>query len=117
MKKLGLVALLVVLTLIVTATIVQADPWSAVDSGYTVSTNYHGQEIDITSPPTDLFAKVGIRTSVLDKFGLTLDEVYVELRDPNGNVVDDYTVDSFTLSSSPKGNPILYGETGYSAGE
>lgn len=121
MKKIGLVAVLAVLTLIATTTIVQADPWSAVDSGYAVSTNYHGQEIDITSPPTDLFAKVGIRTSVLAKFGLTLDYVYVELRDPNGDVVDDDIVGDqpgeLNLSPpySPKGNEIWYGETDHLA--
>ena len=57
MKKLGLVALLVVLTLITTPTIVQADPWSALSSGYAVTTVPFPQEN--VMPGDSVTAKAG----------------------------------------------------------
>lgn len=108
MKKLGLLALLVVLTLIATPAIVQADPWSAVDSGYAVTTNYHGVEV-LPPPDPPLMAKVGVLTEKFESLGVY--EVRVDLRDPDGNVVDSDTVTSFSDGTSPKGAPIKYAWT------
>ena len=105
MKKLGLVALLVVLTLIATPTIVQADPWSAIDSGYAISTNHPGEEIDITQP-FELKAKVGFLASI------DVDKVIVELRDPDDNVVDTAEVVApWQTGWSKKGNEYKWNWT------
>lgn len=109
MKKLRPIALLAVLMLVVIPTIVQADPWSAIDSGYAITTNYHGVELDITSPPTNLKAKVGVLTEKFVSLGIS--EVRVDLRDPDGNVVDTDTVTLFSDGTSPKGAAIKWGET------
>jgi len=111
MKKLGLIALLAVLTLIVIPTIVQADPWSAIDSGYAITTNYFGQEV---VPPLDppLEAKVGVLTELFNS--LDVYEVRVDLRDPDDNVVDSATIAAaaFLDGTSPQGAPIKYAWTG-----
>ena len=111
MKKLGLVALLVVLTLIATPTIVQADPWSAIDnSGYAITTNHFGEEI-VPPPVPPLRAKVGVLKEYFDNFDVY--KVQVDLRDPDENVVDTdfvYAAD-FDDDISPKGAPIKYAWT------
>jgi len=99
------------LTLIVTPTIVQADPWSAIDSGYAVTTNYHGQEV--VPPVADLTARVGV---LLDNWPGVY-EVRVDLRDPSGDVVDSDTIlaAAFTTDApwgtSPKGATVMWAET------
>jgi len=109
MKKLGLMALLAVLTLIVTPTIVKADPWSAIDSGYAITTNHFGEEI-VPPPVPPLRVKVGVLKEIFDSLGIT--EVRVDLRDPDGNVVDSDTVSAFLDGTSPHGAPVKYAWTG-----
>jgi len=109
LKKLGFMAVLIVLTLSFIPMIVRADPWSAIDSGYAVTTNHHGEDIDITKPiDPPLRAKVGFK----DENGVY--EVRVDLRDPDGNVVDSDTVEwpaDFDDGTSPKGADIEYAWT------
>jgi len=63
LKKLGLVALLVVLTLIVTPAIVRADPWSALGgSGYAVTTEPFPLE-DVEVGVDEVVAKAGTTDS------------------------------------------------------
>ena len=114
LKRLGLVALLVVLTLIVTSTIVQADPWSAIVSGYAVTTNHHGEEV-LIPPVPPLRARVGVLAENLydpsSEAGVY--EVRVDLRDPDGNVVDSDTVSWTQFSDATyKGKPIKGAWTG-----
>lgn len=96
LKKLGLVALLTVLTLSIIPMIVLADPWSALGSGYAVTTNHHGEDVMIPPDPP-LQARVGF----LD--GLGVDSVRVDLRDPSDTVVASVTVTSFTFNDLPPG--------------
>lgn len=100
------------MTLIVTPTIVHAGPWSAIDSGYAVESNYHGIEIIIPPPPTDLRARVGCLTeNFYDPIsGAGVYEVVVHLRDPDGDVVDSATVSwtDMVPGTSPHGAPIMW---------
>ena len=109
MMKLEYLVLLVVLTSMFPVLIVQADPWSAIDSGYAVTTNYHGQDV-IPPPDPPLRAKVGVLAVNFNE----LLYVKVELRDPNGNVVLTVNIDKSATwidDISPKGNPIKYAWT------
>jgi len=111
LRKLRFVLLAVVLALIAIPTIVQADPWSAIDSGYAITTNHFG-EVIIPPPIPPLEAKVGILTELFDS--LDVYEVRVDLRDPDDNVVDSATIAAaaFSDGTSPKGAPIKYAWTG-----
>jgi len=65
LKKLGLVALLVVLTLIVTPAIVRADPWSALGgSGYAVTVE--GFPLEEVLPGDEITAYAGTIDSEVD---------------------------------------------------
>lgn len=100
-SKLAILAFISLLGLIPAA--VLADPWSAIDSGFAVTTNHHGEDI---IPPGDppLRAKVGLLASEFPR----LIRVEVELRDPDEVVVDTQVVlpGSFSPGTSPGGNPI-----------
>lgn len=93
---------------------VRADPWSAIDSGFAVTTNHHGEEI---IPPGDppLAAKVGLLNTefYFDNGTIRLLRVEVELRNPDEVVVDTEVVYAaeFLDDTSPQGNPIKYAWT------
>jgi len=100
LKKLGLVALLVALTLIVTPTIVQAQ-WPAINSGYAVTTNWHGIDVPLGASVT---AWAGTTDSTVEK-------VEFIWKDADGNVVRDEmvtvdaTLDKYTTPAVPPGAP------------
>jgi len=102
--KLRPMTLFGLLALMAMSTVVQADPWSAIDSGYAVSTNYHGEETPVPPDPP-LMARVGV---LLENFAL-LDYVEVHLRDPSDDVVDIVVVpaSAFVPGLSPKGADIM----------
>jgi len=117
LKKLGLLALLVVLTLIIIPTIVQADPWSAIDSGYAITTNHFGEEI-VPPPDPPLQVKVGVLAEnfydpIVNPTGVY--EVRVDLRDPDDTVVATDTIlladFTFEVGGSPQGADIYYAWT------
>jgi len=109
--KSKLIIPLMALTLFIIPVIVLADPWSAINSGYGVTTNHHGEEI---VPPGDppLAAKVGLLTEkFLFENGTTrLINVTVDLRDPYENVVDTQTVypEDFGPGTSPNGQDMNF---------
>jgi len=100
-----IIMLLGILALMSITIVVLADPWSAIDSGYGVSTNYHGEDTPVPPDPP-LRAKVGV---LLENFAI-LDYVEVHLRDPDENVVDIVTISSsaFVSGLSPKGADIMW---------
>jgi hypothetical protein len=109
------IALLIVLTLMVTPVVVLADvpyddgPWSAIDSGYAVTTNHHGEDVPIPPFPP-LVAQVGL----LAVHFPYLEYVRVDLRDEDENVVDSaylYPGDFIANEFSPQGEPIMYALT------
>jgi len=101
MKKLGLIALLAVLTLIVTSTVVQAQ-WSALNSGYAITTNYHGIDVPLGESVT---AWAG--TTMPDGPGSVVKVRFI-WKDPDENVVwdpFDTTLDKYTTPAYPPGAP------------
>ena len=106
-SKLAILAFISLLVLI--PAVVLADPWSAIDSGFAVTTNHHGEDI-IPPPDPPLRAKVGLLAAEYPR----LIWVEVELRDPDGVVVDSQVVypgPDFVPDTSPGGNPIMYAWT------
>jgi len=109
-----IVTLLIVLTLMVTPVVVFADvpydagPWSAIDSGYAVTTNHHGEDVPIPPFPP-LVAQVGLLAEHFP--GLLY--VRVDLRDEDDGVVDSAYVypEDFVADLSPQGEPIMYALT------
>ena len=90
--------------------VVHADPWSAIDSGFAVTTNHHGEDI-VPPPVPPLQAKVGL---LLEYFA-DLDYVEVRLRDPDEDVVVTVIIDDtdprWQDGTSPHGKPIKYAWT------
>jgi len=108
LKKLGLVALLVVLTLIIIPTIVKADPWSALGgSGYAVTTEPFPLE-EVVVDVDEVHAKAGTTDPNVD---------YVVFRwlAPDGTVIsrDPEDIVDVAPETDPTYGPISVARSSY----